>query len=264
MEQQLSLDWSGASNDQGWPADAVIYFVEAPSTGLVKIGFTTNLKARLYSLRGGGGAAVVMRLVKAIPGSRRVEAAMHRRFKAHRVRGEWFTLAPIRAEIEAITASVVLADVEPVATCLDCGLVVMHKSRRCRACCFAHRGVMRAARHAVDPKRSHQKKYAPGEVPALACQACGTRLGAQARRSSKTGLCHSCRMTSVWQTPEHREKMLVLSKARRKPCRHCGTTEPPVKSGSSYHPDCWKEARRVRALAQPDTCGNEGVFAEGG
>jgi len=76
---------------------------------VVKIGTSRNLAQRIKTLhtsktpegvdpRGG-------ELVGAIPGSHYVENALHQRFRAHRVAGEWFTYEPIREEIAALIAA---------------------------------------------------------------------------------------------------------------------------------------------------------------
>ena len=79
----------------------VVYFVEAPATGQIKIGFTTNIEARFKALSAHSGAE--LRLLATMPGTRRKERTLHRKFAADRVRGEWFRatddlLAYIRSE----------------------------------------------------------------------------------------------------------------------------------------------------------------------
>lgn len=67
----------------GW-----IYFIEAG--GFIKIGFTTNVPARLASIETSSPHSVT--LLRQEPGTMRDEAAYHARFAAHRVRREWFAL----------------------------------------------------------------------------------------------------------------------------------------------------------------------------
>lgn len=55
--------------------------------GLVKIGTTTNLKARLEALTKSHGALAVLRIVN---GGRRLELKLHREFREHHEFGEWF------------------------------------------------------------------------------------------------------------------------------------------------------------------------------
>jgi hypothetical protein len=65
-----------------------VYFLRDPGTGLVKIGTTRKLPARVrrieWELRRG------MELLLAFPGDYRVEHAIHRLLDAERERGEWF------------------------------------------------------------------------------------------------------------------------------------------------------------------------------
>lgn len=67
-----------------------IYFVAAPAQGLVKIGYTTNMKERLSALL--TGSPVKLDILKVIPGSYVDERGWHRRWAIYRTRGEWFRL----------------------------------------------------------------------------------------------------------------------------------------------------------------------------
>jgi len=121
---QLELRWDSPANSNG----GVVYFLAAPSVDLVKIGFSLDVKDRLRKLS--TGSAVVTQLLKTIPGTRQDEATLHRRFKAYRVRGEWFKLAPIRLEIEAMRG----VDLD-IPGCQDCGFTLArHRFKRCRVC----------------------------------------------------------------------------------------------------------------------------------
>lgn len=67
----------------------VIYFVSpAQKQDLIKIGYTTNLVARLRSLRTSSPDELQIHLV--IPGSREGEQDLHRQFSSSHVRREWF------------------------------------------------------------------------------------------------------------------------------------------------------------------------------
>lgn len=74
--------------------ESVVYFVERD--GLIKIGTTTNLRARLRSLGQGGckmpeGMTVgPVTLLASTPGDRVDESQYHERFRKQRVGGEWF------------------------------------------------------------------------------------------------------------------------------------------------------------------------------
>lgn len=77
----------------------VVYVVEARGSGLVKIGFATNISHRLQQLRTSSAAS--LDLLCQIPGGRALEKELHQRFAAHRSHGEWFRFAP---EIQAFVA----------------------------------------------------------------------------------------------------------------------------------------------------------------
>jgi hypothetical protein len=85
---ESSIDDGGNLEEpkQHWPG--VVYFVRGVRSGLIKIGFTTNLKNRLSGLRTGAGE---IELLATIPGDRLIERAMHHRFSALRQFGEWFS-----------------------------------------------------------------------------------------------------------------------------------------------------------------------------
>lgn len=89
--------------------EAVVYYVERD--GFVKIGYSTNLDKRLrYLGRGGVQAPAGMtigpvKLLATHGGGVKAEAAIHRKFAASRVVGEWFRKTPeLVAHIERIAA----------------------------------------------------------------------------------------------------------------------------------------------------------------
>lgn len=69
--------------------EPVIYFISADGE-LIKIGYTTNLGARLRSLR--TAHPKELRILLVIPGSLDDEQELHRRFADFRVGREWFKL----------------------------------------------------------------------------------------------------------------------------------------------------------------------------
>lgn len=74
----------------------IVYFVRAlagDQEGLVKIGYTTNLKTRLISFKAESGAEV--ELLHHIPTTDCLvmEKTLHNIFKAKRITGEWFDLS---------------------------------------------------------------------------------------------------------------------------------------------------------------------------
>jgi hypothetical protein len=68
-------------------ANGFVYFIQGGD--LVKIGYTTNIRQRLYDLQ--TSAPIDLVLLGLIPGTRALEKEYHKRFAAHRVRGEWFS-----------------------------------------------------------------------------------------------------------------------------------------------------------------------------
>ncbi len=71
-------------------ATRIVYVVE--QDGYVKIGSSTNLKARLSQLQ--TGCAVPLRLLGTCSGGFAREKALHREFGAWRRHGEWFKFPP--------------------------------------------------------------------------------------------------------------------------------------------------------------------------
>jgi hypothetical protein len=65
-----------------------VYFIEALTSGFVKIGYSQNPQERLKSLQNGVPFELV--IIKTIKGTAEDEREIHRRFYKHRVRGEWY------------------------------------------------------------------------------------------------------------------------------------------------------------------------------
>jgi hypothetical protein len=79
----------------------MVYFLEAVGQDLVKVGTSAEPLKRLAALR-----SVVpgeTRLLRLVEGGRELEHAYHVMWAAHRVRGEWFRLSPIREEVSNLT-----------------------------------------------------------------------------------------------------------------------------------------------------------------
>jgi len=70
----------------------VVYFIEAPSACLIKIGTTLNVAGRLKALR--GGSPVPLRFLGCIEGDSSQEQKLHARFADYRKHGEWFQDVP--------------------------------------------------------------------------------------------------------------------------------------------------------------------------
>lgn len=77
-----------------------VYFLEAVGLNLVKIGSTNRVTSRFVALQ--AACPVEVRMLKVTKGRRRDEVALHKRFAEHRVRFEWFRLAPLREFIASL------------------------------------------------------------------------------------------------------------------------------------------------------------------
>lgn len=77
-----------------WKIDLVernacnVYFVQAKNNGLIKIGFTSNLKSRLSDLS--SMSPVPLELLAFTEGDCNLERELHSTFANHRSHGEWF------------------------------------------------------------------------------------------------------------------------------------------------------------------------------
>ena len=70
-----------------------VYFLHDAAGGFVKIGFTAGeVSARVKDLQVASAHELV--LFGSIDGDESIEFELHERFKAHRVRGEWFRASP--------------------------------------------------------------------------------------------------------------------------------------------------------------------------
>ncbi len=67
-----------------------VYFAQRASDGLIKIGWSRNVKYRMMEVRA--------KVIGAIPGERPEEKVLHARFAHLRVEGEWF-----KPELELVT-----------------------------------------------------------------------------------------------------------------------------------------------------------------
>jgi hypothetical protein len=77
-----------------------VYFIEA--AGLVKIGYTQDLRMRMAGLQTGSPARLT--LLATIPGDKSKEAELHIRFASDRKHGEWFEFsAAIKAFLENLS-----------------------------------------------------------------------------------------------------------------------------------------------------------------
>lgn len=68
--------------------DSYLYFIEAVDSGFIKIGRSLNPELRLKQLEAGSPNQLV--ILGKVSGGSELEAELHKRFSAHRERGEWF------------------------------------------------------------------------------------------------------------------------------------------------------------------------------
>lgn len=69
--------------------ESFVYFVLNEETSMVKIGWTKCLESRLASLQTGSSSRLTV--LATMPGGRRDESRLHKRFAHLRSRGEWFS-----------------------------------------------------------------------------------------------------------------------------------------------------------------------------
>ena len=70
------------------PNSRFVYFIQAGDTGPVKIGLAGDPERRVRELQTGNHRDLVIRHI--VPGDRHVERQLHHRFRAARIKGEWF------------------------------------------------------------------------------------------------------------------------------------------------------------------------------
>lgn len=79
-----------------------VYFVGALEGSVIKIGWTLDPERRLLTLDCGSPVPLV--LIGAMRGTQAEEAALHARFRAQRVKGEWFKACPDLVAIAEMAA----------------------------------------------------------------------------------------------------------------------------------------------------------------
>lgn len=70
--------------------------------GMVKIGVSLQPLGRLAALQAGSPISLEVIWRIGCPNARKLERALHRRYKAHRAHGEWFTAAPVLADLAGL------------------------------------------------------------------------------------------------------------------------------------------------------------------
>lgn len=113
-----------------------VYFIQAGKNGPIKIGWTTSLEERIDALQ--TGCPFRLRVLAAIEGTKQDEAAYHRQFAEHRMRGEWFkNCEAIRDLARSRLSSLRRPCVTPGLgeRCGNCqALLVLYESELCKAC----------------------------------------------------------------------------------------------------------------------------------
>lgn len=71
---------------------SVVYFIEDPVEGSIKIGTAQDVQQRLKGLQTGHPRALAV--LATTPGDNRLESELHERFAHLRIRGEWFRPEP--------------------------------------------------------------------------------------------------------------------------------------------------------------------------
>lgn len=66
----------------------MIYFIRAEAVGLVRIGYTSGIKRRMECLK--NASPIDLRLAALGPGGTFAEGYFHQKYRAARVRGQWF------------------------------------------------------------------------------------------------------------------------------------------------------------------------------
>ncbi len=83
------------------PATSFVYLIACPATGQVKIGMARDPNARLGQLQTGHGHELQLVATIASENPFFLENRLHRRFRHHRLKGEWFTDVPEIREVFA-------------------------------------------------------------------------------------------------------------------------------------------------------------------
>jgi hypothetical protein len=78
-----------------------VYFIQGEDGGNIKIGYARDVAARVASFQ--PGSPVRLRVLATQQGGQALESALHRRFAADRLHGEWFAAsAALVSYIEAM------------------------------------------------------------------------------------------------------------------------------------------------------------------
>jgi hypothetical protein len=89
LKKQISPDKNSKKIDY-MKAKKYVYFARESMQGLIKIGIAEVLRDRFLRLKAQIPYKMDMELLLIIYGDKSLEKELHRRFKKHRIKGEWF------------------------------------------------------------------------------------------------------------------------------------------------------------------------------
>lgn len=89
----LTLLWPTRGRPRKMGGEGQVYFIQASDSGYIKIGWSTDVAARVESLQ--MGFPEKLQLLLAFKGTRAMEKQLHEKFVSYRVRGEWFRPEPL-------------------------------------------------------------------------------------------------------------------------------------------------------------------------
>lgn len=93
VESALAWVKANRADSVSFSRETAVYIARR-GDGAVKIGWSGNVARRMRDLEKEGLPVVI---VAAWPGKKEVELALHSRFAAHRMKGEWFAITPDEA-----------------------------------------------------------------------------------------------------------------------------------------------------------------------
>lgn len=88
-----SIRYPGDAHLEFWEAKlrnppGYVYVIRGDPNGPIKVGFATDVRARMNALQ--TGCAWELRLLYVFPGPQKLEWFLHQRLKGYRMKGEWF------------------------------------------------------------------------------------------------------------------------------------------------------------------------------
>ncbi|WP_406127978.1 GIY-YIG nuclease family protein [Streptomyces sp. NBC_00989] len=91
------------TTDQQGPTE-VVYLMGAESLDLVKIGTTTDVNRRVRTMQ--TGLPLTLSVLWTCEGNRELEQALHKEFREHNRRGEWFDLTSLGDPVAVVSTAV--------------------------------------------------------------------------------------------------------------------------------------------------------------